>query len=127
MRTCKLLLRPRPASCCKLQRTFSDTTTIVAFCTEISPELSSIELRQKGFFGWKEVHSQPDTDKELVNELMASVRRGEATQATLSQPIVTELKDATVFWPAEGYHQRYLQKGGQSAEKNAPEKVRCYG
>ena len=57
----------------------------------------------------------------------AAARVFEATQATLSQPIVTELKDATVFWPAEGYHQRYLQKGGQSAEKNAPEKVRCYG
>ena len=57
----------------------------------------------------------------------AAARVFETTQATLSQPIVTELKDATVFWPAEGYHQRYLQKGGQSAEKNAPEKVRCYG
>ena len=32
-----------------------------------------------------------------------------------------------VFYPAEGYHQQYLQKGGQSAEKNAPEAVRCYG
>ena len=32
-----------------------------------------------------------------------------------------------VFWPAENYHQRYLEKGGQSAAKNAPEKVRCYG
>ena len=51
----------------------------------------------------------------------AAARVFETTQATLSQPIVTELKDATVFWPAEGYHQRYLQKGRQSAEKNAPE------
>ena len=84
-------------------------------------------------------------------------------------PIVTELKPATVFWPAEGYHrvlaanppdacprhdcmhgweepspssstladeiespspvsaERYLEKGGQSAAKNAKETVRCYG
>ena len=35
--------------------------------------------------------------------------------------------ESAAFWPAENYHQRYLQKGGQSAEKNAPEKVRCYG
>ena len=42
-------------------------------------------------------------------------------------PIVTELKAATVFWPAEGYHQRYLEKGGQSAAKDARESVRCYG
>lgn len=42
-------------------------------------------------------------------------------------PIVTELKPASVFWPAEDYHQRYLEKGGQSAAKDAKESVRCYG
>ena len=42
-------------------------------------------------------------------------------------PIVTEIKPSTVFWPAEDYHQRYLEKGGQSAAKNARESVRCYG
>lgn len=42
-------------------------------------------------------------------------------------PIVTEIKPAMIFWPAEGYHQRYLEKGGQSAAKNARERVRCYG
>lgn len=31
------------------------------------------------------------------------------------------------FWLAEEYHQRYLEKGGQSAEKNATETIRCYG
>lgn len=44
-----------------------------------------------------------------------------------NRPIVTELKPATVFWPAENYHQRYLEKGGQSAEKNCEENIRCYG
>lgn len=44
-----------------------------------------------------------------------------------AEPIVTELKPAMVFWPAEGYHQQYLEKGGQSAAKNARESVRCYG
>jgi len=48
-------------------------------------------------------------------------------QTKHAQPVVTELKPAAVFFPAENYHQRYLEKGGQSAEKNAPEKVRCYG
>jgi len=43
------------------------------------------------------------------------------------EPIVTELKPAMVFWPAEDYHQRYLEKGGQSAAKSARESVRCYG
>ena len=51
----------------------------------------------------------------------------ESEQRMYDEPIVTELKPATVFWPAESYHQRYLEKGGQSAAKNAKESVRCYG
>lgn len=31
------------------------------------------------------------------------------------------------FYLAESYHQRYLEKGGQSAEKGATETIRCYG
>ena len=46
--------------------------------------------------------------------------------------VVTELKDAGLFWPAEGYHQNYLARGGrfgsaQSAAKGCTDKVRCYG
>ncbi|CAM9978936.1 unnamed protein product, partial [Hapterophycus canaliculatus] len=46
--------------------------------------------------------------------------------------IATECKEATVYWPAELYHQQYLAKGGrngqaQSAEKGATETIRCYG
>jgi peptide-methionine (S)-S-oxide reductase len=43
------------------------------------------------------------------------------------QPIATELKAAKPFWPAERYHQQYLEKGGQNAEKGATERIRCYG
>lgn len=53
-------------------------------------------------------------------------------QRRLSRKILTELKPAAIFWPAEEYHQRYLEKGGrfgrpQSADKGADEEVRCYG
>lgn len=41
--------------------------------------------------------------------------------------VVTEVRRASVFWPAEKHHQRYLQKRGQSADKEAKEEVRCYG
>ena len=49
-----------------------------------------------------------------------------------SGEIVTELKPATVFWPAEDEHQQYLAKGGrfgraQSSAKGCMEAVRCYG
>ena len=58
----------------------------------------------------------------------AARRCVERVQATVSpRRVVTEIKPAAVFWPAEGYHQRYLQKGGQDASKGSAEKVRCYG
>lgn len=48
------------------------------------------------------------------------------------RPIATELLPASVFWPAEAYHQQYLSSGGrfgsqQSAEKGCTDKIRCYG
>ena len=42
-------------------------------------------------------------------------------------PVQTEVKSAAQFWKAEDYHQQYLQKGGQSAKKQADEEIRCYG
>ena len=46
--------------------------------------------------------------------------------------VATEVEPAKAFWPAEGYHQRYLEKGGrfgqpQSAEKGNTDEIRCYG
>jgi len=31
------------------------------------------------------------------------------------RPVVTEITAATTFWPAEDYHQQYLEKRGQAA------------
>ena len=39
----------------------------------------------------------------------------------------TEVCAAEKWWMAEDYHQQYLQKGGQSAKKDAAETIRCYG
>ena len=46
--------------------------------------------------------------------------------------MVTELEEAGMYYSAEPYHQQYLSKGGrfgfgQSAEKGATDKIRCYG
>ena len=53
--------------------------------------------------------------------------RFEKEQANYKRPMATELKAATNFWPAEKYHQQYLEKGGQDASKLATETIRCYG
>lgn len=41
--------------------------------------------------------------------------------------VKTEISPAATFFDAEDYHQQYLQKGGQSAKKQATETIRCYG
>ena len=45
------------------------------------------------------------------------------------KPTVVEVKDGAgvPFFLAEEYHQRYLEKGGQDASKNATATIRCYG
>eukprot|EP00897_Mesotaenium_endlicherianum_P008421 jgi/Mesen1/7607/ME000395S06751 len=56
----------------------------------------------------------------------------DAEQARIGHKIMTELKPAGKFWPAEEYHQQYLEKGGrssrkQSAAKGCSDPIRCYG
>jgi peptide-methionine (S)-S-oxide reductase len=69
--------------------------------------------------------SQEETARRILMEDIAP--------NTLSKkPIATELKPATIFWPAESYHQKYLQRGGrygvpQDATKGSTETIRCYG
>jgi peptide-methionine (S)-S-oxide reductase len=38
-----------------------------------------------------------------------------AMQTHLGRPIVTEITDASTFWRAEEYHQRYFEKTGRSS------------
>jgi peptide-methionine (S)-S-oxide reductase len=47
----------------------------------------------------------PDQEK-------AAIASKDAAQPRFAKPIVTEITPATTFWPAEDYHQRYLEKRG---------------
>jgi methionine-S-sulfoxide reductase len=58
---------------------------------------------------------------------IAAIMREQAIKQRFNSKVVTEVERAAVFWPAEKYHQRKLQKGGQSAEKGETKSIRCYG
>jgi peptide-methionine (S)-S-oxide reductase len=46
---------------------------------------------------------------EQLTEAQAS---RDAAQSRFPRPIVTQIEPAPVFWPAEDYHQQYLEKRG---------------
>lgn len=62
-----------------------------------------------------------DAQKQLAEAGVAS------ETARLGKTVVTEVVPAGKWWPAEEYHQKYLEKGGQCALKGDKTAIRCYG
>ncbi|KAF2071423.1 hypothetical protein CYY_007267 [Polysphondylium violaceum] len=58
---------------------------------------------------------------------LEAIASKEKEQTKHKNPIVTEIAPAGVFYVAEDYHQKYLEKGGQCSSKGCNDKIRCYG
>lgn len=53
------------------------------------------------------------TNEEQYKTAQSSLRKLEESNR-FKDPIVTEIQKAMTFWPAEEYHQRYIEKNGGS-------------
>ncbi|KAG0526323.1 hypothetical protein BDA96_06G136200 [Sorghum bicolor] len=97
------------------------TTLLDVFWAKINPTT----LNRQG----KDVGTQYRTGIYYYTAEQESLARASLAeeQKKWEDKIVTEILPAKRFYPAEEYHQRYLEKGGQSAEKGCTEPMRCYG
>jgi len=94
---------------------------VTILLNSINPTLKNQVGNDRGTQYRHGIYFHTEEQREIAQSLIDS------RQEQFTVPIVTEVKGVDVFWPAENYHQRYLEKGGQSAEKNCEETVRCYG
>ena len=95
-----------------------------AVLVEFDPEQVSYEQLLDAFWGLHDPtqlnRQGPDVGDQYRSAIYfhspeqeaAAKASKEAAQERFSKPIVTEITEAPEFWPAEDYHQRYLEKRG---------------
>jgi len=67
------------------------------------------------------IYYHTEQQKDIATEFIKEI------QPKYKDKIVVEVKEAGKFWPAETYHQKYLEKGGQKAGKGCLDPIKCYG
>jgi len=77
------------------------------------------------------IYFHTEKQEEIAQRLLKEEVATNPKYATTTK-VATEIRPAKAFWPAEEYHQKYLEKGGrfgvkQSAEKGNTDEIRCYG
>lgn len=82
------------------------------------------------------IYYHNDDQRKVVEQTLQQVQQqldsGTYPRRTAGKKIMVEVAEASDFWIAEEYHQRYLEKGGrfgakQSASKGDSTPIRCYG
>lgn len=106
------------------------STLLNLFFQRVDPTTVNGQGRDFGSMYRTGIYYHSEEQKNLAHSAMAQQQA--RYKSTTGRPLATECKQATAFWPAEGYHQQYLAKGGrfgepQSAEKNCQDEIRCYG
>lgn len=62
-----------------------------------------------------------------AEQLEKATASRDALQERLGASVVTEVQALRCYFPAESYHQQYLQRGGQCARMGDLTPIRCYG
>lgn len=76
------------------------------------------------------IYYHNDEQKAAIDAKVAQVNsklKESMWRSVVGSKVVSEVLPAADYWVAEKYHQQYLQKGGQNAEKGATDRIRCYG
>lgn len=87
--------------------------------------ISGTQYRSGVYYHSSEQKAAAEKKFAEVNEKLSQ----NAFRRVLGSKVVSELEPASVYYVAEKYHQKYLEKGGrfgfaQSAEKGCTDKIR---
>jgi len=73
------------------------------------------------------IFTHSSQQKEEAEAAKTSKQKGIADENWIGPHVVTKISPLHKFWPAEAYHQQYLEKSGQDSTKGNLAPIQCYG